>query len=106
MNARYWLRLEPMTEENKSQEFTCRECQAGMMRLKSITYFTWLGDELVTVPGFPAWVCDVCGHCEYDQRALSWLVTMLNPEAGRKTTPRPRVHARIDKRDSTRPVTK
>jgi len=24
-----------------------------------IAYFTWLGDELIAVPDFPAWVCDI-----------------------------------------------
>ena len=62
----------------------CSECQTGVLHLKSITYFTWLNDELVTVPNFPAWVCDMCGRREYDSRAISWLNTILNPAAGRK----------------------
>ena len=66
----------------------CSECQTGVMRLEHITYFTWLNDELVTVPHFPAWVCDVCGRREYDGRAISWLNTLLNPEAGRSRSAR------------------
>jgi YgiT-type zinc finger domain-containing protein len=61
----------------------CSECQSGVLRLNYITYFTWLGGELVTVPNFPAWVCDVCGRREYDSRAIKWLNTLLNPDAGR-----------------------
>jgi len=61
----------------------CTECQAGVMHLRHITYFTWLDEELVTVPNFPAWVCDVCGRREYDARAIAWLVTILNPETGK-----------------------
>ncbi len=53
------------------------------MRLKHVTYFTWLGRDLVTVPDFPAWICDVCGRREYDLQAISWLNTMLNPSTGR-----------------------
>jgi YgiT-type zinc finger domain-containing protein len=60
------------------------ECQTGILRLRYITYFTWLNDELISVPNFPAWVCDVCGRREYDDRAVSWLNTLLNPDAGRK----------------------
>ncbi|PWH15953.1 MAG: hypothetical protein DDG60_05040 [Anaerolineae bacterium] len=63
----------------------CGDCQAGVMRLQFITYFTWLGDELVLVPGFPAWICDVCGRREYDERAVSWLSTLLSPNAGKST---------------------
>lgn len=63
----------------------CLECQAGVMHKRHVTYFTWLGDELITVPNFPAWVCDVCGRREYDQQAEIWLQTLLKPEAGNST---------------------
>jgi YgiT-type zinc finger domain-containing protein len=84
--------------------FPCNECQAGMMRLSYITYFTWLDEELVTVPGFPAWICDVCGKREYDDRAVNWLTTLLSPNAGQTTIrfkPRPRLPA--SKRQSHQP---
>ena len=57
-----------MYERYDHEELTmpCSECSAGMMRPGLITYFTWLGEELITVPHFPAWVCDVCGRREYD----------------------------------------
>ena len=85
------------------ESFQCSECQAGMMHLQHITYFTWLDEELVTVPNFPAWVCDLCGRREYDSRAISWLVAILNPETGKapasKRPPRPP----LKKRTGTRP---
>jgi len=76
---------------NSAQDTTipCNECQAGQMHRHFLTYFTWLDDELITVPDFPAWVCDVCGRREYDMHALNQLNLMLNPNAG-KGTPRPR----------------
>lgn len=55
------------------------------MHMRHITYFTWLGEELITVPNFPAWVCDLCGKREYDERAVAVLAMLLNPEAGRPT---------------------
>ncbi len=61
----------------------CPECQTGVLRLRYLTYYTWLSDELITVPNFPSWVCDVCGKREYDARAIKWLNTLLNPDAGR-----------------------
>ena len=61
----------------------CPECQTGMLHLQHITYFTWLNDELVTVPNFPAWVCDMCGRREYDSHAIKWLNALLHPETGR-----------------------
>ncbi len=63
----------------------CTDCQAGQMHRDMVTYFTWLGDELITVPDFPAWVCDVCGKREYDPYALNQLTLLLNPNAGRST---------------------
>ena len=63
----------------------CRECAAGVMHLRHITYFTWLGEELITVPHFPAWICDMCGRREYDERAISWLTMLLSPNAGEPT---------------------
>lgn len=53
------------------------------MHRQYLTYFTWLGDELITVPDFPAWVCDVCGKREYDMQALSQLNLLLTPNAGK-----------------------
>ncbi|MCX6066487.1 MAG: YgiT-type zinc finger protein [Chloroflexi bacterium] len=74
-----------MSADHELAAFSCNECQAGMMRLQFITYFTWLDEELVTVPNFPAWVCDVCGKREYDERAVNWLTTLLSPNAGQTT---------------------
>lgn len=72
------------TNETEVREVLCSECKAGVLRLRYLTYFTWLDEELITVPNFPAWVCDMCGRCEYDSRAINWLNTLLNPATGRK----------------------
>lgn len=83
------------TELNPSN-IPCNECHAGVMLARRITYFTWLGNELITVPHFPAWICDVCGKREYDERAIQWLNMLLDPNAGnptrsqRRTPPPPR----------------
>ena len=77
----------------------CNECHAGVLQPRHVTYFTWLGNELITVPHFPAWICDVCGRREYDERAVQWLNILLDPNAGkptpsnRRTPPRPRPQA-------------
>jgi YgiT-type zinc finger domain-containing protein len=82
----------------------CTECQAGVMHMRHITYFTWLDEELVTVPGFPAWVCDICGRREYDARAISWLVAILNPETGKAPGSKRRIQPRHENRDGFRPI--
>ncbi len=58
-----------------------------------VAYFTWLGDELISVPDFPAWVCDICGRCEYDENALTRLTLLLSPNAGKTLSPT-RIHSR------------
>jgi YgiT-type zinc finger domain-containing protein len=77
-----------MTDESLIDQteyiMTCPECQTGIMRLRYITYFTWLNQELITVPNFPAWICDLCGRRDYDSQAVIWLNAMLNPETGRR----------------------
>ena len=53
------------------------------MSLQSATLMTWLGEELITVPNFPAWICDICGHRAYDSHALAQLSMLLNEDAGK-----------------------
>ncbi|HJW91287.1 MAG TPA: YgiT-type zinc finger protein [Anaerolineales bacterium] len=81
----------------------CPECPAGVMRLSYITYFTWLHGELVTVPNFPAWICDVCGRREFDPRAVTWLNTLLNPAAGGSNTRRMRRKGSSPRGDQPQP---
>ena len=66
----------------------CSECQTGILRQEYLTYYTWLNDELITVPNFPAWVCDVCGRRDYDERAIMRLNTLLSSEGRRRKVKR------------------
>lgn len=81
----------------------CTECQAGQMHRNYVAYFTWLGDELITVPDFPAWVCDVCGRREYDPYALNQLNLLLNPNAGKPTHRKKRITRQPQTKKGTRP---
>lgn len=81
--------------EKPPEPVACNECQAGLMRMRLITYMTWLGEELVLVPNFPAWICDVCGRREYDEKSISWLSMLLNPDAGKPTGQKPNVQRRV-----------
>lgn len=89
--------------ERKVQVAICPECPAGVMRLDYITYFTWLDEELVTVPNFPAWVCDICGRREFDSRAITWLNTLLNPAAGRSRLQQLRRKSDLSRGDQPQP---
>lgn len=92
-------------EMPKTTQGSCPECQTGILRLQYLTYFTWLNGELITVPNFPAWVCDVCGMREYDGRAVNWLNTLLSPETGRRSQLRRRRNlTRPEGAGASRPV--
>lgn len=94
-----------MMEVPKQTQGVCPECQTGIMRLNYLTYFTWLNGELITVPNFPAWVCDVCGMREYDGRAVNYLNALLSPETGRKSQLRRRRNpTRTDRPDAGQPA--
>lgn len=71
-----------MTEDLYAITQSCNRCQAGQKHLHLVTFLTWIGDQMITVPDFPAWICDICGHRNYDQRALAQLSLVLNPQAG------------------------
>lgn len=94
-------KLEKKPQESAQPQYIhiCPECHTGVLHLEYLTYFTWLNDELVTVPNFPSWVCDVCGKREYDAHAVSWLNMLLSPTTGRK----PRTRRRNFPRSLNRP---
>lgn len=81
-----------MKHYHSDDTMPCTECQAGQMHREYVTYFTWLGDELITVPDFPAWMCDVCGRREYDVHALNQLSLLLAPNAGHPSPKAPHPH--------------
>ena len=93
-----------MSAPQTTHNYPCSECSAGIMHLEYITYFTWLSDELITVPSFPAWICDMCGRREYDQKARVWLTALLNPETGRNNTGKIPVRPVLLKRPLSRPT--
>ncbi len=66
----------------------CSDCNIGQMRQTTVTYFTFLGDRMITVPDFPAWICDMCGKCEYDLEALDNLALLLCPQDANQTIKR------------------
>ena len=66
---------------------SCPQCRVGKLNIRKITFFTWVDGDLITVPSFPVWVCDVCGWQEHHNKALVWLDIVLN--APRKRTQKP-----------------
>jgi len=79
-----------MKPELEEFVYACPDCLGGRQQLRHISYATWFRDQLITVPNFPAWVCDLCGRRDYDPQAVSWLNTLLHSE-NRRQAPRPGV---------------
>jgi YgiT-type zinc finger domain-containing protein len=79
---------------------TCKRCSTGVMQLSYITHFIWLKEDLITVPNFPAWVCDICGRRRFDPRAIAWLNLLLNPASKRDTRSRSRFVDEVPRSDS------
>jgi len=65
--------------DNPTSMIPCSECHIGQMHQAKVTYFTQINQDLVTVPDFSAWVCDICGRLEYDFEALNNLSILLCP---------------------------
>lgn len=82
-------------QDEKKHPYPCRECQVGALQPRPVSYFTVQDGQLISVPDFPAWVCDVCGSTEYDSSALAELHAML--EANRQSLrPRRRLRPKGD----------
>ncbi len=60
---------------------SCPECQVGTLGHSTVPYYAKLEGTLVIIPNFPAWICDICRHCEYDENALEALRVILGPAA-------------------------
>jgi YgiT-type zinc finger domain-containing protein len=67
-------------EPNPQPVAICQHCLAGSLRLRQVVFAHWYGGQFITIPNFPAWVCDVCGETEYDPAALEQVETILGAE--------------------------
>jgi YgiT-type zinc finger domain-containing protein len=79
---------------------SCPDCQVGTLQPRAVPYYASLRGMLITIPYFPAWVCDVCRHCEYDENAVEELRAILGPGADLPVIP---VRRRRVPADSTTP---
>jgi YgiT-type zinc finger domain-containing protein len=62
--------------------YVCPECHVGSLHAGTALYCATIGGQLITVPDFPAWICDVCGLRQYDQPAELELHALLQFERG------------------------
>ena len=63
--------------------YPCPECHMGALRPSQALFFSGRLGQPLCIPGFPAWTCDICGHTEYDPKAIAELQVMLYGETSR-----------------------
>jgi YgiT-type zinc finger domain-containing protein len=74
----------------------------GHIQRKRIPYASVIQGQLLTIPHFPAWVCDVCHAYMYDPAAMSRLEASLSAgqlpkKASRTRQAAPTSHPSADK---------
>lgn len=59
----------------------CPRCSFGHLIPSHSTYVRRMGWQVITVPNFALWRCDVCGFTRYDTAALAQVNLLLGPES-------------------------
>ena len=58
---------------------TCPRCYVGRIQQKGTLLSTIVNGELLSIPNFPTWVCDMCHISMYDPAAIAQLRALLVP---------------------------
>lgn len=58
----------------------CPVCHIGVLRLRRVTYTSWVQRQLVLLPNVAVWACDVCGESAYDPEIVGWVSMLLGVE--------------------------
>lgn len=56
---------------------TCPRCQIGILKPEVATYAGVYRGLFISAPSVPSYRCDVCQHCEFDERALAYLDALV-----------------------------
>ncbi|MBL8145986.1 MAG: hypothetical protein JNL34_06350 [Anaerolineae bacterium] len=56
---------------------TCPRCQIGVLKPELATYAGVYRGLFISAPSLPCYCCDVCGHREFDERALAHLDALV-----------------------------
>jgi YgiT-type zinc finger domain-containing protein len=66
---------------------TCPRCFVGRIQSVKVVLSRVVNGQMLSVPDFPAWECDVCHAFMYDPKALVELHQVLTDQSGyRKPT--------------------
>lgn len=56
---------------------TCPRCQIGILKPELATYAGVYRGMFISAPSIPSYHCDICGHREFDDRALAYLDALV-----------------------------
>ncbi len=86
-------------------DLICPACHLGHLDLQLSTYVRQYGETLISVPGTPARVCDVCHTRQFDPAAIQRIETLVGqagPPPNRYRPARnPKIARRADKPAAT-----
>ena len=68
--------------------YPCPVCQIGYYQAGKKTYLRLHRGMLVSVPDMPIWICDICGHEEFDTDAVAQVEALLGSAETVSETPR------------------
>lgn len=59
------------------EEIACPRCQIGNLQAGTATYTYVYNGMLLSVPGMPAWTCDLCQYQEFDYDAVARIEALV-----------------------------
>jgi len=83
---------------------TCPRFMFGRIKRKLIPYTLIIDGQLLCVPRFPAWACDVCHAYMFDPAAMSRLEASLSARQKTKKSPQARHHAAPSSSSAEKPL--
>ena len=72
--------MKPRIENSKDQNYNCEQCNIGVLHSIPKTFLGVIENELISIPDFPIWKCDICGAIEYDTDALTWVLETMGAQ--------------------------
>ena len=67
----------------KDGGYACPRCTVGRCLPSNTTFCDMLDEQLLTIPGMPAFICDVCHFAEFEQAALEALWRQLYDDSAK-----------------------
>ncbi len=71
------MKLNP--ESEIIEKAYCQQCGMGVLHVEMKTLLRIIKNDVVFIPEFPLWKCDICKWVEYDDESLEQLIRVVGP---------------------------